>query len=270
MSSGSGADNLETSDCLLTTIGKSAGSQDKLGNATTTRGDSGNKSATTSVGGGDDSANGCIGERDGATNTIGSSDVLVVVIVIVVVVVASARRGGARCRSRCDNITSRVNLTLARGEVVVTASPFSLVDVTTAAATRVEVVKVLPRPSVEVTATFTLSLAEVMKADVVTGTTDPPSWVDEMTTGTNTPVCVSAAEVSSSSPVSTALVMAGGVVTIVLPESSVVVSGGGLEAEVVEDATKDVVLVLPESSVVVTATVVPPFELDPTEEDVNS
>ena len=37
------------------------------------------------------------------------------------------------------------------------------------------VVKVLPRPSVEVTGTSTLSLAEVMKADVVTGTTDPPS-----------------------------------------------------------------------------------------------
>jgi hypothetical protein len=53
--------------------------------------------------------------------------------------------------------------------------------------------------------------------------------------------------------------MAGGVETIVLPEPSVVVSGGGLEASVVEDATKDVVLVLPESSVVVTATVVPPF-----------
>jgi hypothetical protein len=65
--------------------------------------------------------------------------------------------------------------TLAKGEVVVTASPFSLVDVTTAAATRVEVVKVLPLPSVEVTGTSTLSLAEVMKADVVTGTTDPPS-----------------------------------------------------------------------------------------------
>jgi hypothetical protein len=53
--------------------------------------------------------------------------------------------------------------------------------------------------------------------------------------------------------------MAGGVETIVLPEPSVVVSGGGLEASVVEDATNEVVLVLPESSVVVTATVVPPF-----------
>ena len=60
-------------------------------------------------------------------------------------------------------------------------------------------------------------------------------------------------------PVVFPLVMAGGVETIVLPEPSVVVSGGGLEASVVEDATKDVVLVLPESSVVVTATVVPPF-----------
>jgi hypothetical protein len=76
-----------------------------------------------------------------------------------------------------DVIISPAELTwtLARGEVLVTASPFSLVEVTTAAATRVEVVKVLPRPSVEVTATSTLSLAEVMKADVVTGTTEPPS-----------------------------------------------------------------------------------------------
>jgi hypothetical protein len=71
-------------------------------------------------------------------------------------------------------------------------------------------------------------------------------------------------------PVSTALVIAGGVLTIVLPVSSVVVTGGGLDASVVEDATKEVVLVLPESSVVVTATVVPPFSLDPIEEDVKS
>lgn len=62
---------------------------------------------------------------------------------------------------------------------------------------------------------------------------------------------------------------AGGVLTTVLPEASVVVSAGGLEASVVEDATKDVVLVLPESSVVVIAVVIPPL-LDPTEEDVNS
>ena len=62
---------------------------------------------------------------------------------------------------------------------------------------------------------------------------------------------------------------AGGVLTTVLPEASVDVSAGGLEASVVEDATKDVVLVLPESSVVVIAVVIPPL-LDPTEEDVNS
>lgn len=91
-----------------------------------------------------------------------------------------------------------------------------------------------------------------------------------MTTGMSTPVWVPAAEVSSLLPVSTALVIAGGVLTTVLPESSVVVSGGGLETSLVEDATRDVVWVLPESSVVVTATVVPPVALDPIEEDVNS
>jgi hypothetical protein len=165
--------------------------------------------------------------------------------------------------------------TLARGEVVVTTSPLELVEVTTAAATRVEEVKVLPLSSVDVTATSTLSLAEVMNADVVTATIDPPSSVDEMTTGTSTPVCAPAvAEVSTPLllllPVSTALVIAGGVLTIVLPDSSVVVTGGGLDASVVEDATRDVVLMLPESSVVVMATVVPPFSLDPVEEDVNS
>jgi hypothetical protein len=72
------------------------------------------------------------------------------------------------------------------------------------------------------------------------------------------------------SPVSTALVMAGGVLTIVLPDASVVVSGGGWEASDVVDATSDVVLVFPASSVVVTATVVASLALDPIEEDVNS
>lgn len=160
--------------------------------------------------------------------------------------------------------------TLAKGEVVVTASPLSLVEVTTAAGTRVEVVNVLPWSFVEVTGTSTLSLAEVANADVVTGTTDPPSWVEEIITGISTPVWVPAAEVSSLLPVSTALVIAGGVLTTVLPSLFVVVSAGGLDASVVEDATREVVWVLPESSVVVTATVVPPVALDPIEEDVNS
>jgi hypothetical protein len=164
--------------------------------------------------------------------------------------------------------------TLAIGDVVVTASPLSLVDVTTAAGTRVDVVRTSPESSVVVMATSTLSLAELIKAEVVIGTTLPPSSVDEMTMGINTPVCVAPAELSSLSsllsPVSTALVIAGGVLTIVLPDSSVVVSGGGWDAWDVEDATKDVVLVLPDSSVVVTGTVVPSLALDPVEEDVNS
>jgi hypothetical protein len=58
-------------------------------------------------------------------------------------------------------------------------------------------------------------------------------------------------------------------VVLVLPESSVVVTAT-VVPPVVDSATREVVLVLPESSVVVTATVVPPFALDPTEEDVNS
>lgn len=164
--------------------------------------------------------------------------------------------------------------TLAIGEVVVTASPLSLVDVTIAAGTRVEVVRTSPESSVVVMATSTLSLAELMNAEVVIGTTLPPSSVDEMTIGINTPVWVASAELSSSllllSPVSTALVMAGGVLTIVLPDSSVVVSGGGWDASDVVDATSDVVLVLPDASVVVMGTVVASLALDPIEEDVNS
>jgi len=78
--------------------------------------------------------------------------------------------------------------TLAIGEVVVTASPLSLVDVTIAAGTRVEVVRTSPESSVVVMATSTLSLAELMNAEVVIGTTLPPSSVDEMTIGINTPV----------------------------------------------------------------------------------
>jgi len=111
-----------------------------------------------------------------------------------------------------------------------------------------------------------------MKAEVVIGTTLPPSSVDEMIIGITTPVCVAAAELSSSllSPVSTALVIAGGVLTIVLPDSSVVVSVGGWDASDVVDATSDVVLVFPLSSVVVTGTVVASLALDPIEEDVNS
>ena len=85
----SSAHNLEARNCLLATIGKSAGSQDKLGDATATRSNSGDKSTATAVGGGNNGADGSTGERDGATNTIGSSDVLIVIIVVVVVVVAS-------------------------------------------------------------------------------------------------------------------------------------------------------------------------------------
>lgn len=58
--------------------------------------------------------------------------------------------------------------------------------------------------------------------------------------------------------------------TIVLPDSSVVVSGGGWDASDVVDATSDVVLVLPDASVVVMGTVVASLALDPIEEDVNS
>jgi hypothetical protein len=166
---------------------------------------------------------------------------------------------------------SELTWTLAMGEVVVTASPLSLVDVTIAAGTRVDVVRTSPESSVVVMATSTLSLAELMKAEVVIGTTLPPSSVDDMTIGITTPVCVASAELSSLlSPVSTALVIAGGVLTVVLPDSSVVVSGGGWDASDVVDATSDVVLVLPFESVVVTGTVVASLALDPIEEDVNS
>ena len=113
--------------------------------------------------------------------------------------------------------------TLARGEVVVTTSPRSLVEVTIAAATRVEVVNVLPWALVVVSGTSTLSLAEVMNADVVTATTLPPDCVEETTIGTRTPVSV----VAEDPPVTTLLVIAGGVLTTVLPASFVVVTGGG-------------------------------------------
>jgi hypothetical protein len=173
---------------------------------------------------------------------------------------------------------------------VVTALPLLSVVVTIAAGTRVDVVNVLPWAFVVGKGTSTLSLADVANAEVVNWITLPSDAVEDSTTGTRTPVSVVAtadvvrwitlpseavedntigtrdvadAEVR---PVTTALVIAAGVLTTVLPALSVVVTGGGWEASIVEEATSDVVIELPALSVVVMATVVPPPLLETIED----
>lgn len=83
------------------------------------------------------------------------------------------------------------------------------------------------------------------KTFVLATTTLPAESVDEMAIGTNTPVCVVGVEAAS------------GVLTIVLPDRSVVVTGAGVLATVVEaSVTTDEVIMLPEPLVVVTGMVV--------------
>lgn len=105
--------------------------------------------------------------------------------------------------------------------------------------------------------TTTLTLAEGTKADVVIGATLPSWSVEEIMIGTKTPDrVVGSAEASELLPVTTSLVIAAGVLTTVLPSVLVLVTGDGVEASLVEEATIDDTTVLPASLVEVTGTVV--------------
>ena len=148
-----------------------------------------------------------------------------------------------------------------------TAEPWALVEVMTAAPTRVDVVKVLPWALVVVIGISTLSLAAVTKAEVVTGTSLPSAFVVEITIGTRTPERVLGA---GSTLVTISLVIAAGVLTTVLPPLSVVVTGSGVSTFIVEDATSKVEDESAELSGLVVAggVVVVPSLLDPIE-DVN-
>jgi len=150
---------------------------------------------------------------------------------------------------------------------VTTAEPWALVEVMTAAPTRVDVVKVLPWALVVVIGISTLSLAAVTKAEVVTGTSLPSAFVVEITIGTRTPERVLGA---GSTLVTISLVIAAGVLTTVLPPLSVVVTGSGVSTFIVEDATSKVEDESAELSGLVVAggVVVVPSLLDPIE-DVN-
>jgi hypothetical protein len=130
------------------------------------------------------------------------------------------------------------------------------VPVTIAAGTLEEVVIVLPLASVVVTATSTLVGAVDWKAEVVCTTTLPSEFVDETSTGTRTPVAVSALDA-----LTVGAVIAAGVLTTVLPASFVVVTGDGVLAAMVDETTSEVTEVLPAESVVVIGTVVPPLVL---------
>lgn len=141
--------------------------------------------------------------------------------------------------------------TLATGDVVVTAWPWALVVVITAAGTREEVVIVEPCALVVVIGISTLTDAEDTKASVLTAVTLPSDSVDGTTTGTRTPLAVPV-EVADT----VAAVMAAGVLTTVLPAASVVVTGAGVDAAITDEATSEDTTVLPAESVVVMATVV--------------
>jgi len=165
--------------------------------------------------------------------------------------------------------------TLARGEVVVWAEPEESVLTMTAAGTREEVVMVLPAELVVVMGTWMLVGAEVSKAEVVWTTTLPAELVDEITTGTSTPLSALPAEDAAALPADTvALEMAAGVLTsvltTVLPAASVVVTaevtGDGVLAATTEDATAEDTTVLPAALVVVMATVVPAL-VEPIDDD---
>lgn len=83
----------------------------------------------------------------------------------------------------------------------------------------------------------TLSLAAVTNAEVVTGTSLPSAFVEEMTTGTRKPERVLG---DGSTLVTISLVIAAGVLTTVLPRVLVVVTGNGVSTFMVEDATSRV------------------------------
>jgi len=112
---------------------------------------------------------------------------------------------------------------------------------------------VLPWELVVVRATSTLVGAEVSKAEVVWTTTLPAEFVEEISTGTSTPLTAPALDAALTVPA----VIAAGVLTTVLPAALVVVTGDGVEAATVDSATIEVTSVLPAAFVVVRATVVP-------------
>lgn len=131
-----------------------------------------------------------------------------------------------------------------------------------------EVVMVLPRLLVVVTATSTLVGALVWNADVVSATTLPAESVDEITTGTRTPVAVVGLRVALAVPP----VVVAGVLTTLLPCLFVVVTGEGVLAAIVVSAIVEVTMVLPCEFVVVIGTVVAPpplllLEVPRTEDD---
>lgn len=128
----------------------------------------------------------------------------------------------------------------------------------TTAGAEVEVVMVCPRLLIVVMATSTLTDADDSKTDVVSATTLPAESVVENTRGTRTPVAVAAERVP--------LEMARGVLTIVDPAESVVVTGAGVEAAIADDATTEETIVLPALLVVVIGIVVGAIE-DPSSEE---
>jgi hypothetical protein len=150
--------------------------------------------------------------------------------------------------------------TLASGEAEVTVWPCALVPVTTAAGATVEVVNVLPAEFVVAIATVTLVEAELWNAEVVCTTVLPAELVDDTATGTITPVCVPALEVV---PDTVPLLIAAGVLVTVLPAALVVVTGDGVLAASVEEATAVETVVLPAELVVVRETVDAPIDDEP-------
>ena len=153
--------------------------------------------------------------------------------------------------------------TLASGEVVTMVEPRESVRVSTAAGASDEVVIVLPWEFVVVIATSTLVGATLSKADVVCTTKLPAESVDEISIGTNTPLTVPALNAALTVPP----VIAAGVLTTVLPAASVVVTGGGVDAAIVDSATTEETIVLPAASVVVKGIVVPALLLPIKEDD---
>lgn len=158
--------------------------------------------------------------------------------------------------------------TLASGDVVTTVWPCALMLVMTAAGASDLVVIVLPWASVVVTGTSTLTDAELSKADVVWTTTLPSAAVEEYTNGTSTPVSVVGAADDPPAPPEppemVPCVIAGGVLTMVLPAASVVVIGAGVDAAIVDSATIELTIVLPAALVVVIGTSVAPPSEEPT------